>query len=167
MKLVQTFFRRLQLIAVVFAAVTGTRSERVAAEPVGRLAGEGVLELTRKGPCRFVVQGEDAVLGKYTCYGEVDFVAGREDGTFEGLGVAVVRDADGDLLTGLVAWRVNADGDGQIALLWRDAVTFSDDEVVSSTGSYARARPAEFLTRTRFEEAAGGSTNIIAILIGL
>ena len=167
MKLGQAFFRRLPLVAVVFAAVAGMRSEGVAAEPVGRLAGEGFLELTRKGPCRFVLQGEDDLLGKYACYGEIDFVAGKESGTYEGVGVAVVRDADGELLTARVAWTVNADGEGRIAFDWRDAVTFSDGEVVASTGPYARSLPANVFTRTRFEEAAGSGNNIIAILIGL
>jgi len=154
----------LPLVMIVIVITTGIDAKTASATPVVKLKGEGAIELSNEGPSSFVLKGNASHLGKYTCYGEVEFLPGAEEGTLEGAGVAVIRAANGDLIVGIVTWQIDADGNGQIAFSWRDSVEFSDGNVVSSTGHFIKSRPAGAVSRLK--SINDGTSNIIAILIG-
>jgi len=107
---------------------------------------EGAIDLEAEGPAPFVLSGTASHLGRYECYGEVEFLPGEA--------------ANGDLLVGVVTWEVDADGDefrtSHIHFSWRDSVEFSDGTVVPSTGRFVHDRPPGLVVIA-----------IIAILIGL
>jgi hypothetical protein len=155
---------RLPLVIIAILTANGIYAERASAAPVVKLTGKGMIEPLTDEPSRFVLQGNASHLGKYTCYGEVEFSPGDETGTLEGEGVAVIRAANGDLIVGIVTWQVDAGGNGQIAFSWRDFVQFSNGDVVSSTGRFIESRPAGAVSRLR--SITDGTSNIIAILIG-
>lgn len=71
-------------------------------DPVVKLTGKGSLVLSTNGTSNFFLQGNASHLGKYICYGEVEFMPGREEGTLVGEGVAVIQAANGDLIVGIV-----------------------------------------------------------------
>jgi hypothetical protein len=120
----------------------------------------GTIDFGEEGPTTFTLEGTASHLGEYTCYGEVNFVPGEEEGSLLGDGVAVFEAANGDLLVGVVDWEVEADGDefhtSHIHFSWRDAVEFSDGTIVASTGRFEHDRPPGLVVIA-----------IIAILIGL
>jgi hypothetical protein len=100
-------------------------------------------------------------LGRFTAYGEVEFVPDDDgDGSLIGDGVVVFKAANGDLLVGVVEWGAGAEGDGlrtsHIHFSWRDSVTLDDGTTVASTGRFAHDRPPGLVVIA-----------IIAILIGL
>jgi hypothetical protein len=121
---------------------------------------EGAIDLEAEGPAPFVLSGTASHLGRYECYGEVEFLPGEDEGSLIGDGVAVFEAANGDLLVGVVTWEVDADGDefrtSHIHFSWRDSVEFSDGTVVPSTGRFVHDRPPGLVVIA-----------IIAILIGL
>lgn len=153
-------FSRLALVLLATLATTGMAS----ADPVVKLTGKGTLKLSTGGLSNFFLQGNASHLGKYICYGEVEFMSESEDGTLVGEGVAVIQAANGDLIVGIVTWKVDADGNGQIAFSWRDSVKFSDQIIVFSTGRFIKSRPAGAVSRMK--TISDGTSNIIAILIG-
>ena len=108
----------------------------------------------------FTLAGTASHLGKFTAYGEVEFVPGEEEGSLEGDGVVVFTAANGDLLVGVVSWDVDASGaeprTSHIHFSWRDSVEFSDGSIVFSTGRFEHDRPPGLVVIA-----------IIAILIGL
>jgi hypothetical protein len=120
----------------------------------------GEIDFSAEGPTTFTLEGTASHLGNYTCYGEVSFVPGEDEGTLVGEGVSVFEAANGDLLVGVVEWDVLADGDefrtSHIHFSWRDAVEFSDGTVVESTGRFVDDRPPGLVVIA-----------IIAVLIGL
>lgn len=71
-----------------------------------------------------------------------------------GVGVAVLMAANGDLIVGVVTADVDDDGIGEMHFSWRDSVELSDGTVIRNTGRFARNRPP------------GVVIAIIAILIG-
>lgn len=157
-------FSRLPLVILAILTATGIYAESVTAAPVVKLTGKGMIEPLIDGPSRFVLEGNASHLGKYTCYGEVEFSPGAEEGTFEGEGVAVIRAANGDLIVGIATWQVDANGNGQLAFSWRDSVEFSSGAVVFSTVRFIKSRPAGAVSRLK--SITDGTSNIIAILIG-
>ena len=157
-----TYFKNFSRIALVLLATLATTGV-ASADPVVKLTGKGTLEHSTLGPSKFFLQGNASHLGKYICYGEVNFICESEDGALVGEGVAVIQAANGDLIVGIVTWKVDADGNGQIAFSWRDCVQFSDETLFFSTGRFIKSRPAGAVSRTRIKD---GTSNIIAILIG-
>src|SRR5437762_1902982 len=141
---------RLSLFILTILSISGFPAAIARAEPAVKLAGQGTLEFNTEGPSGFVLDGNASHLGKYTGRGEVEFMPGEDEGTFEGLGVVALKAANGDRIVGIVTWFVDADGAGQIEISWRDSVTFSDGTVVASTGRFAKSRPAGVATRSRF-----------------
>jgi len=111
-------------------------------------------------PSPFVLSGQASHLGRFTAYGEVAFVPGEEDGSLIGDGVVVFEAANGDLLVGVVTWKVAAPANdlatSSIHFSWRDSVEFSDGTFVSNTGRFVDDRPPGLVVIA-----------IIAVLIGL
>ncbi len=153
-------FSRLVLVMLAILATAGVAS----ADPVVKLSGTGAIALSPEGPSDFVLQGNASHLGKYNCYGEVDFSLATETRGLIGQGVAVIQAANGDLLVGVVTWQIDANGNGQTAFSWRDSVEFSDGTVVLTTGRFVKSRPAGAVSRIK--GITDGTSNIIAILIG-
>jgi hypothetical protein len=96
----------------------------------------------------------------FDAVGEVAFDLNAQGG-FDGTGVVAFTAANGDVLVGELTWNVEPGGDLRESALdfaWRDAVAFSDGEVVTSTGRFADAanRPPGLVVIA-----------IIAILIGM
>jgi hypothetical protein len=120
---------------------------------------QGAVDVDAPGPVvPFTMAGTASHLGKFECYGEVEF-APSPDGSQLGAGVAVFTAANGDLLVGLVTWEIAAGGDfrgARLAFHWRDSVQFDNGTVVYSTGRFAHDRPPGLVVIA-----------IIAILIGL
>ena len=120
----------------------------------------GTIDFSDEGPAPFTLAGNASHLGKFTAYGEVEFVPGEEEGTLVGEGVAVFTAANGDLLVGTVSWDVANDGDelrtSSLAFHWADSVTFQDGTTVSNTGRFIDDRPPGLVVIA-----------IIAVLIGL
>ena len=111
-------------------------------------------------PVPFTLAGQASHLGKFSAYGEVDFMPGEEEGSLIGMGVVVFTAANGDLLVGDVTWDVGPEDDGlstsALHFAWRDSVEFSDGTVVKNTGRFVDSRPPGLVVIA-----------IIAILIGL
>src|SRR5262245_34325793 len=67
---------------------------------------EGQIDFSTEETSPFTIEGTASHLGRFTCFGEVDFVPGTEEGSLIGDGVAVFVAANGDLLVGAVTWEV-------------------------------------------------------------
>jgi hypothetical protein len=121
----------------------------------------GTIDFSATGVSSFTLAGTSSHLGKFTAYGEVEFVPG-DNGMLVGTGVAVFTAADGSLLVGHVQWDAEEAVDGcrtsAVHFSWADSVEFSDGTVVESSGRFAEAerRPPGLVVIA-----------IIAILIGL
>jgi hypothetical protein len=120
----------------------------------GKPRGEAEILLAPEGPSPFMLSGTAPHFGRFACYGEIEFQPGVAEGSLDGVGVAVLAAADGDLIVGVVSCQLDVNGVGQIHFSWRDSVEFSDGTVVSNTGRFQRKRPP------------GVVIAIIAILIG-
>src|SRR5262245_4763328 len=110
-----------------------------AADPIIKIKGSGTLT-DGDGATVFRLTGTASHLGKFACYGEIDFEPGAE-GSLDGVGVVAFQAANGDMLVGEIAWHINADGAGQAAFRWRDTVTFDDGTTAESTGRFTESRP--------------------------
>jgi len=150
---------KVGLLAV--ATVLGTMPRPAAAEsPVKLQNFVGAIDFDAGGATPFAITGTASHLGKFTCYGEVEFVPGATAGSLVGEGVAVFTAANGDLLVGVVTWEVDAAAGGfstaRIHFSWRDSVEFNDGTVIFSTGRFAHDRPPGLVVLA-----------IISVLIGL
>jgi hypothetical protein len=128
-----------------------------------KLKGEGAIDLSQEGTPTFAFSGTASHLGRYTCYGEIEFHPGATKGSMDGVGVAVFVAANGDLLVGVATCELDADGTGQMRFSWRDSVEFSDGTIVSSTGRFATSRPPGAEAEVKHKTVV---IAIIAILIG-
>jgi hypothetical protein len=150
----------LKVVLFVLLIVFGTTPRAVLAKsPVKLKKFVGAIDVTAGGVTPFTLSGTGSHLGKYTCYGEVEFLPGEEEGSLVGEGVAVFEAANGDLLVGAVSWDVDAGGDfrtSHIHFSWSDFVELSDGTIVPSTGRFVDDRPPGLVVIA-----------IIAILIGL
>ena len=121
---------------------------------------QGTIDLATEGTTPFTLEGTASHLGRFTAFGEVQFVPGEEEGALVGEGVVVFKAANGDLLVGVVSWGVDPAVDdlaaSHIHFSWRDSVEFSDGTVAFSTGRFVDDRPPGLVVIA-----------IIAILIGL
>lgn len=131
-----------------------------AAAPVNLRQFTGAIDFRADGPTPFVLSGTESRLGRYQCYGEVEFFPGREKGTLIGEGVAVFEAENGDLLVADVTWEVAADGrdyrTSRLHFAPRSAVEFADGTYVPSTGDFEDDRPQGLVVIA-----------IIAVLIGM
>jgi hypothetical protein len=144
------------LIAFSLRCVTPAFGE----SPVKLQNWRGTIDFSTEGVSSFTLAGTASHLGKFTAYGEVEFLPGEDEGSLEGDGVVVFTAANGDLLVGVVSWDVDASGaerrTSHIHFSWRDSVEFSDGSIVFSTGRFEHDRPPGLVVIA-----------IIAILIGL
>lgn len=104
----------------------------------------GRIDITAGGVRPFTLSGTTSHLGKFTAYGEVLFVPGKQAGSLVGEGVVVFQAANGDLLVGVVVWEVAAGGNlrtSRIHFSWRDSVRFTNGTIVSNTGRFVTDRP--------------------------
>jgi hypothetical protein len=102
------------------------------------------------GPTVLNLEGEASHLGKFKCRGEIVLVPGDMEGEQNGDGVAAFTAANGDVIVGVVACHIGADGSIDLHFAWRDVVEFSDG-IAYSTGRFERFRPpgAALLCRRR------------------
>ena len=150
----------LVVLAAFFAGAVTPAQVRAASSPVKLKNWQGSIDFDPDGTSSFVMEGTASHLGRFTAYGEVDFVPGEEEGSLLGEGVVVFESANGDLLVGVVEWDVEA-GDGEfrashVHFSWRDSIELADGTVVHSTGRFVDSRPPGLVVIA-----------IIAILIGL
>jgi hypothetical protein len=149
MKLLSARFAPVALALLALAALSPLA---VADQPLGKMKVKSFrLTFADDGLAVLRMSGTAPELGNCTCYGEIDFVPGAAAGTLEGVGVIAFTAANGDLLVGVIAARLDTEDSTMIVEIhWRDAVTFSDGTAAESTGRFVDHRPP----------------GIIAILIG-
>jgi hypothetical protein len=96
-------------------------------KPVELKDWDGLIDFTTEGISPFVLCGTATHLGRFTGYGEVEFLPGAQEGSLLGDGVVVLTAANGDLLVGVVTWEADAEEDGlrtsHIHFSWRDSVS--------------------------------------------
>lgn len=146
-------------LMVVVALLNATTRPALAAPQIVLHNWSGEIDLL-EDPSPFTLQGTASHLGRFDAFGEVEFTPAH-DGGLDGSGVIAFTAADGSRLVGLVTWKVDAGGEvrrSEIDFAWRDTVTFSEGEVLHSTGRFADAanRPRGLVVIA-----------IIAILIGV
>ncbi len=138
---------RLSIAVAVLLTLIGLCPAPAAADksPVKITKLQGVADLSGEAPFPFVLEGIASHLGKFTAYGEVEFLPGEEEGSLLGTGVVVFEAANGDLLVGVVTWEIDPEVDGVAAVhvhfSWRDEVELSDGTIVSNTGRFVDDRP--------------------------
>lgn len=133
--------------------------------PVKMKSFAGTLDFRSAGPTPFTLEGQASHLGNFTSVGEVVFSPGREADTQIGVGVAVFRAANGDLLVGHMVWSISAAVQGErtaaIQFRWSDSITLSNGTVVTNTGRFVDDRPAGLVIDAKVEQ---GIRILIAIL---
>src|SRR5262245_60116622 len=137
MRLPPAAFAPMALALVALAAVPSF----AVADSLIKLKGQGTLSLHDGGPAVLELAGTSTHLGKFTCYGEITFAPGEEEGSLDGFGIVAFMAANGDVLVGEMTWHTDADGTGQTEFHWHDAVTFNDGTTVESSGHFAHQRP--------------------------
>ena len=152
--------RRTIAAVVVVAFFARATAPAHGKSPVKLKKWQGEIESVQPGgPREFTLEGNASHLGRFTAYGDIEFVP-EADGSLTGLGVVVFEAANGDLLVGEVMWDILATGGNlrtsHIHFSWRDAVEFSDGLVVHNTGRFVKSRPPGLVVIA-----------IIAVLIGL
>jgi hypothetical protein len=166
MKRLMNHHRAMIAVVALVAFVVQPAAPVLAVSPVKLQKWQGALDIEAgkpiplDEPIDFALSGTASHLGAFTADGEVTFVKG-EKGSLVGEGVVVFRAANGDLLVGDVAWKIDGGNGAQrtseIHFAWRDSVTFSDDiTTVANTGRFVHDRPPGLVVIA-----------IIAILIGL
>jgi hypothetical protein len=155
---------RPRIAAILFVSCCLAPAGAAFAESPVKLQGGGSIDISSGNPAPFHLSGTASHLGKYTCYGELEFQPGVHPGTQEGNGVAVFEAANGDLLVGVVSCELDARGLGQLAFKWRDSVEFSDGTVVDTTGRFVESRPPGAAAAIQYHLLV--VIAIIAILIG-
>jgi len=125
--------------------------------------GSGVLEFSDETMTQAILTlgGTEQHIGRYTSYGELDFVPGAEAGTLEGTGVVVLEARNGDLLVGGATAQLDGNNNlGNFHFSWRDSVTLRDGRAVSNTGRFLKHRPPGLVVIATVEEQ-----NIVTLLI--
>src|SRR5579863_4373615 len=153
------WFGRHTFATIVLVPFVVALSSAAFAESPVKLQGGGSIAVSTEGPSTFTLDGTASHLGKYTCYGEIDFTADENAD-----GIAVFEAANGDLLVGIVGFEFGPNGIGQMKFSWRDSVQFSDGNVVSTTGRFVESRPPGAIASMQYNHLV--VIAIIAILIG-
>lgn len=159
-----SMFCRPKTSAILFVSFYLASTGTAFAESPVKLQGVGSIDISGGNPAPFHFSGTASHLGKYACYGELEFQPGINPGTQIGQGVAVFEAANGDLLVGVVSCELDAEGLGQMAFKWRDSVEFSDGTVVDTTGRFVASRPPGAAAAIQYHLLV--VIVIIAILIG-
>jgi len=110
----------------------------------------GTIQFSDEGFSPFTLKGTASHLGRFTAYGEIEFLPGVDEGSLVGDGIIVFEAANSDLLVGAVSWYFDGGGNGGGGRIhdvrWRDSVEFSDGRVVFSTGRFVQDRPPGIVT---------------------
>jgi hypothetical protein len=115
----------------------------------------------------FTLGGTEKQIGRYTSYGELDFVASEDEGTLNGSGVVVLTAANGDLLVGAATSQLNiANGQADFHFSWRDSITLRDGTTVSNTGKFLKHRPPGLVVIATAEQQSNIITILIRIILG-
>jgi hypothetical protein len=115
----------------------------------------------------FTLGGTEKNIGRFTSYGELDFVPGAEQGTLDGTGVVVLTAANGDMLVGVATAQLDANAStGDFHFSWRDSVTLRDGTTVSNTGRFAKNRPPGLVVVYTTEQQGSILTILIKIILG-
>jgi len=115
----------------------------------------------------FTIGGTEEHIGRYSSYGELDFVPVENEGTSDGTGVAVLTAANGDQLVGVATSQLDLDsGTADFHLSWRDSVTLRDGTTVSNTGRFAKHRPPGLVVVATAEQQSNIITILIRIIFG-
>jgi hypothetical protein len=110
----------------------------------------------------FSLGGTEEHIGRYTSYGELDFVASEDEGTLNGSGVVALAAANGDLLVGTATSKLDiGNGQADLHFSWRDSITLRDGTTLSNTGKFLKHRPPGLVVVATAEQ----QTNIVTILI--
>src|SRR5262245_36237364 len=100
----------LKVTLLVWLLFLGTMPRVVVAKsPVKLQNWIGTIDFSAEELSSFTLSGTASHLGRFTAYGEVEFLPGEEEGSLDGDGVVVFEAANGDLLVGVVMWTVDAD----------------------------------------------------------
>jgi len=128
----------------------------------GQVLGIDPQEGLTEGVYPFTLNGTASHLGKFKAFGEINFAAGAQEGSFDGTGVGVFVAANGDQLVGSVTWEIDPADDqdisaNEITFHWLDSIMIGD-KTFESTGRFKNKedRPPGLVVIA-----------IIAILIGL
>jgi hypothetical protein len=143
-----------KLATAMLLMLFGVCANPAPAQADGKTKAQATIYFSTEGPSPFVLAGTASHFGKFTCYGEFEFQPGEAEGSLDGVGVAVLEAANGDLIVGVVSCHLDASGVSQIHFSWREAVEFSDGTTVGNTGRFQKHRPT------------GVVIAIIAILVG-
>jgi hypothetical protein len=131
-------------VALAFAALFAAAAflPRIAADqPTLSMRAQGTLDIGDDGFAVALLRGTAPAMGKFACYGEIDFVPGEQAGSLDGEGVVAFVTANGDVVAAVVEWQIAADGANTVLVHWRDAVTFSDGTTATTTGRFVDHRP--------------------------
>src|SRR5262245_36295343 len=103
---------RITCRALALLALTAIPPFAAADQPLGKIKVKSItLTFNEDDFAVLRMSGTAADLGNCDCYGEIVFVPGADEGTLDGVGVVAFRAANGDLLVGIIAAKVDtADG---------------------------------------------------------
>jgi hypothetical protein len=112
------------------------------------------------------LDGNAQEVGRFTCYGELDFVPGAEEGTMDGTGVLVLMARNGDLLVGNVTAQLDeTESLADFRFSWRDSVTLHNGTIVSNTGRFVKHRPPGLVVITRVPEPQTDPLDTLILII--
>ena len=103
------------------------------------------LQFEEDGVSLLRMSGTGPELGTFSAFAEIEFAPALDDDLFDGTGVVAFATANGDLLVGVIAAKLEVlDSDHGLLtseIEWRDSVTFSDGSTRSSSGRFKHHRP--------------------------
>lgn len=104
----------------------------------GPLDGQLTFDPGGSGAAVLIAEGHLTLMGKVIVYGEFVFEPrdGGEPGDLDGIGVAFIVAANGDILVANVVAAIDADGSGRMEWRWPGAITLGDGTVIESTGRF-------------------------------
>src|SRR5215213_3729190 len=159
-----TRYRILSLI-VFLSFVIGSAADLRADKP--KVSGQIDFSDTTMTEATFTLGGTEKHIGRYTSYGELDFVASEDEGTLNGSGVVALTAANGDLLVGAATSELNiADGQADFHFSWRDSITLRDGTTLSNTGKFLKHRPPGLVVIATAEQQTSILTILIRIILG-
>ena len=113
--------RRLLIVGVFLSVGLCAATHALAAN--SKSSGRIKFTDENQGEATFKFDGFEEQVGRFTAQGELDFIPGKEEGTFDGTGV-VILNACGGRLVGVVTSQFNSDtNECDFHFSWRDSVT--------------------------------------------
>ncbi|HMP03202.1 MAG TPA: hypothetical protein PKD86_05585 [Gemmatales bacterium] len=102
----------------------------------GPIDGLLVSDPATPGFMSFFGSGHLTLMGAVAVRAEFQFVPGNVPGTLQGVGIAAIVAANGDVLVSNVRWVIDPSGQGKLEFRWPGVITFQDGTVVASTGRF-------------------------------